>query len=199
MGCTMKLLVAIAAAIALMIGGMLAAAVWQDHHGQQQHEPHARQDAPPQDSAEQGGFPDLVAGLTATPGCLGVETAQTSSGKNVVFAWFEDKKAALRWYYSDMHEQVMKQLFPHEAEEHEGLEHDPMANVPDGVPILTIASITMADKPHFEASTLPISQIAIEMYTPVPGGIYLGGTFAPEGLEVEGLENEGKEHEEGGG
>jgi len=25
----------------------------------------------------QGGFPDMVAGLKATPGCLGVETAQT--------------------------------------------------------------------------------------------------------------------------
>ena len=28
-----------------------------------------------------GGFPDLVAGLKATPGCLGVETARTASGK----------------------------------------------------------------------------------------------------------------------
>lgn len=52
-------------------------------------------------------FPDLVGGLKATPGCLGVETAQTSSGKNVIFAWFENKKAALNWYYSDMHKQVM--------------------------------------------------------------------------------------------
>jgi hypothetical protein len=43
-----------------------------------------------------GGFPDLVAGLKATSGCLGVETAQSSSGKNVIFAWFEDKKAAIR-------------------------------------------------------------------------------------------------------
>jgi hypothetical protein len=35
-------------------------------------------------------FPDLVGPLKATPGCLGVETARTASGKMVIFAWFED-------------------------------------------------------------------------------------------------------------
>ena len=33
--------------------------------------------------------------IQATPGCLGVETAMTQSGKMVIFAWFENKKAAL--------------------------------------------------------------------------------------------------------
>src|SRR5262245_28351929 len=55
-----------------------------------------------------GGFPDLVAALKATPGCLGVETARTSSGKQVIFAWFENKKAVLAWYYSDTHQAVKK-------------------------------------------------------------------------------------------
>src|SRR5437016_10309430 len=50
--------------------------------------------------AAPGGFPDLIAGLKATPGCLGVETAMTASKKQVIFAWFEDKKAVLKWYYS---------------------------------------------------------------------------------------------------
>lgn len=194
MGCMMKCVVAIAAAIAIMLGGMLAAVALQQDHHEQHGDQQGRQDVPPGDSPDQGGFPDLVAGLKATPGCIGVETARTESGKNVIFAWFEDKTAALRWYYSDMHEQVMKQFFPHEAGEHEGIEHDPMADVPDGVPIMVIASITMADTPQFEATTLPISQIAVEMYTPVPGGIYLGGTFAPEELKVKGMENEGEDH-----
>lgn len=35
-------------------------------------------------------FPDLVAALKKSPGCLGVETARTASGKAVIFAWFED-------------------------------------------------------------------------------------------------------------
>ena len=54
-----------------------------------------------------GGFPDLVSGLKATPGCLGVETAQTTSGKAVIFAWFENKKAVLNWYNSEMHQAML--------------------------------------------------------------------------------------------
>src|SRR5437867_3035814 len=92
------------------------------------------QEAKPQGS----GFPDLVAGLKATQGCLGVETARTASGKNVIFAWFEDKKAVLRWYYSDMHQQVQKSFFPGHKP------GAPLKDVPDDVgPVMAIASITM--------------------------------------------------------
>jgi hypothetical protein len=134
------------------------------------------------------GFPDLVAGLKATPGCLGVETARTESGKNVIFAWFEDKKAALKWYYSGMHQGAMKGFFPgHKAD-------TPLKNVPDeSGPILAIASITMTDKPRFKESSLPISQIAIELYQPVSGGIFLGGRFAPESLKVPGMRDIAKQ------
>ncbi len=58
------------------------------------------------------GFPDLVGALKATPGVLGVETARTSSGKQVIFAWFENKKAALAWYYSDTHRSLQKAFAP---------------------------------------------------------------------------------------
>src|SRR5262245_20565099 len=58
------------------------------------------------------GLPDIVGALKASPGCLGVETAKTGSGKQVIFAWFEDKKAALKWYHSDTHQQLMKKFFP---------------------------------------------------------------------------------------
>ena len=34
--------------------------------------------------------------------------ATTASGKMVIFAWFENKKAALAWYYSDVHQKLMK-------------------------------------------------------------------------------------------
>lgn len=131
-----------------------------------------------------GGFPDLVAGLKATDGCLGVETAQTSSGKNVIFAWFEDKQAALNWYYSDMHQGVMRQFFPQRTD------RKPMQDVPDDAgPIMAIASITFADASQFEETGLPISQIAIELYQPVTGGIYLGGRFAPDTVEAKGIRN----------
>jgi heme-degrading monooxygenase HmoA len=58
------------------------------------------------------GFPDLVGGLKATPGCIGVETARTSGGKNVIFAWFRDKAAVLSWYKSDMHRGAQDRFFP---------------------------------------------------------------------------------------
>ena len=127
-----------------------------------------------------GGFPDLVAGLRATPGCLGVETARTASGKQVIFAWFENKKAALAWYYSDMHRSVSKGFFPNTTE------RTPMADIPDdGQPIMAIASLTPA-APGGDTK-MPFSQIAIELYRPLSGGIALGGRFAPATLRVSDL------------
>lgn len=131
-----------------------------------------------------GQFPDLVGGLKATEGCLGVETAQTTSGKRVIFAWFENKAAVLNWYYSDMHIGVMKSFFPgHEPGK-------PMEEVPDELgPIMVIASITFTDKQNFKETNLPVSQIAIEMYTPITGGLFLGGRFAPEGVTVSNMKD----------
>ncbi len=131
--------------------------------------------------------PDLVGGLKATPGCLGVELAQTQSGTNVIFAWFEDKKAVLKWYYSETHQQVMDQ-FVSDGDEDES--HKPLQGLDDDFgPIMAIASLTMADKPSFEGLTLPVSQIAIELYTPIKGGLFLGGRFAPEGVKVDRMED----------
>ena len=141
--------------------------------------PHTAGDQPAGKPGQGKGSPDLVASLKASPGCLGVETAKTGSGKQVIFAWFEDKKAVLKWYHSDTHRQVMKQFFP-------GREYrKPLQEVPDDSrPIMAIASITFAEKPRFKETPLPISQISIELYQPVSGGIFLGGRFAPEGLKV---------------
>jgi hypothetical protein len=128
------------------------------------------------------GGPDLVGALKAVPGCLGVETARTATGKQVIFAWFENKKALLDWYYSPVHQQLMAQFFPGATS------RTPMPDVVDnGQPILAIASLTMADKPVGGVSSLPISKIAIELYQPLPGGIALGGRFSPTALKVPGL------------
>lgn len=135
----------------------------------------AQDPAQPQDL----GFPDLVAGLRAVEGNLGVETARTQTGKNVIFAWFEDKAAVLRWYHSEIHRDVQNRFFPDRPP------HTPLAHVPDDVgPVLAVAAITFADRPRFEGTPLPISQISIELYAPLPGGLALGGTFAPAGLKV---------------
>ena len=89
----------------------------------------------------------------------------------------------LRWYYSEMHRGVQDRFFPSRPP------HVPLEGVPDDAgPIMVIASITMADQPHFD-SPLPISQIAIELYQPLPGGIFLGGRFAPANVEVPGMKD----------
>ena len=126
-------------------------------------------------------FPDLVGPLKATPGCLGVETARTASGKMVIFAWFEDKKAVMRWYNSEMHQQLVKMSGPPDPT------HVPLAGIAeDSGPILAVASLTLSNQPP-KGSPLPVSQIAIELYQPLPGGLFVGGRFAPSSVKVPGL------------
>lgn len=124
-------------------------------------------------------LPDLVSALRTIQGCIGVETARTESGKDVIFAWFEDKKAVLRWYHSEMHQMFIRTFFSNYTPQ------GPLKSVPDDVgPIMVIASITLASKPRFAETSLPIAQISIELYRPLPGGLYLGGRFAPSSLKV---------------
>ena len=136
----------------------------------------------------QPGLPDLVGALKSTPGVVGVELAQTVSGKNVIFAWFENKQAALKWYYSDTHQALMLQLGSGSRRP-----AGPMADVPDdGRPVLAVASITMprlgGNSPESVADLKnSVTQIAIELYAPLPGGIAVGGRFAPAALKVPGL------------
>src|SRR5262245_20739916 len=114
----------------LVAGVILAATMWSPALlvGRAQDNASAPQPNP-------AGFPDLVGGLKATPGVLGVDTARTTSGKMVIFAWFENKKAVLNWYNSDMHEGLVNQY---------GGGHrrpgGPLAGVPDEGPVLAIAS-----------------------------------------------------------
>jgi hypothetical protein len=126
-------------------------------------------------------FPDLVGALKATPGCLGVETARTAGGKQVIFAWFEDRKAVMTWYYSDTHMASLNLVGAHPSAH-------PMAGVPDdGRPVLAIASLTPTTNTGDATNPLSIAQIAIELYTPLPGGVAAGGRFAPAALKVPGL------------
>src|SRR5687767_6786178 len=123
--------------------------------------------------------------IQTTPGCLGVETAMTQSGKMVIFAWFENKKAALAWYYSQAHQALMK-MAGGGAPRPRG----PMADVPDdGRPIMAIASVTLSRPQEGIPQTglPPVSQIAIELYAPLPGGLAAGGRFAPASVTVPGF------------
>jgi hypothetical protein len=132
--------------------------------------------------APQGG-PDIVAALKASPGVLGVEAARTQGGKQALFVWFADKQAAVAWFYSGAHQELMRRFTPGAS-----TGRKPLADVPDNTgPILAIASLTYADQPQVAGVQLPISQIAIELYAPLPGGIAVGGRFAPGSVKVPGL------------
>ena len=135
--------------------------------------------------SQSNGFPDLVGALRATPGVLGVDAARgTMNGKMVIFAWFENKKAALAWYYSDAHQALMRQFSGNHRRA-----SGPMPDVPDdGRPILAIASLTMPSVPPAGGDLrAAVTQIAIELYAPLPGGIAAGGRFAPSTVKVPGM------------
>src|SRR5262245_44814558 len=137
-----------------------------------------RADDPPAQNGLKG-LPDLVAALKASPGCLGAETAKTASGKSVIFAWFEDKQAAVAWFKSAVHQQVMRRLLPDARSGRK-----PRADVPDDSgPIMAVASVTLNDKPTKDNPS-PFKQIAIELYQPLGGGLNIGGRFAPEKMKL---------------
>jgi hypothetical protein len=162
----MKARIAVGTLVAVLALGGLLRSSWAE-------------DKPGDKSAPAGGLVNLPAALKASPGCVGVEVARTMNGKNVIFAWFENKKAALKWFWSNTHQKLMRQGFPNVQAD------DPMPDVPDNAgPILAIASITPAAKPLSKDIGMPFSQIAIELYQPLPGGVSLGGRFTPEAVKV---------------
>ncbi len=144
----------------------LNAAVPQQQQTQAQEAPQQGQDP----------FPGLLDALKKIDGCLGIEPAETQSGKKVLFVWFEDKAAALRWYESEYHQTMMYRFFPNQdfGEAMEGIAED-------SGPIMAIASITPSTDQKI--GQLPISQIAIELYGPLKGGLAFGGTFAPAAVQ----------------
>ena len=127
--------------------------------------------------AAPSGFPSVVGALRAAPGCLGVDTGETASGRRVIFAWFEGKRALVDWYYSDAHQDAMRRVFPGAR-----FDREPLPDLPESAgPILAIVSV------KFDATTSAIASIGIELYGPLPGGVAVGGRFAPAGVKVPGL------------
>ena len=51
----------------------------------------------PRGGGVEGMAEKLVEGLKSVEGCLGVETARTQGGKNLIVAWFRDAAAARAW------------------------------------------------------------------------------------------------------
>ncbi|MEL7472548.1 MAG: hypothetical protein AAGK04_04460 [Planctomycetota bacterium] len=121
----------------------------------------------------------LVAGLRETPGCLGVDSARMQSGKSAIFAWFENAEAARRWYRHPTHVRMLRMTGTNPEQ------RTPLEHVPEGVPLMVIASLTMTDQPKIQGIPLPIEQISIELYAPLPGGAMVNGRLAPDAFKVE--------------
>jgi hypothetical protein len=131
----------------------------------------------------------LVKAVMASPGVLGVELGQTAKGRRVIFAWFEDKRALVNWYQSDFHERGVKWAFPNLKSVRE-----PLPDLPENSgQILAIVTLKFADRSAAGAAVTritsrpPIESIGIELYTPLPGGVAVGGRFAPKSVRVPGL------------
>jgi hypothetical protein len=130
-------------------------------------------------------FRKVVIAARSAPGVLGVETGQTASGRQVIFAWFEDKKSIVAWYRSEVHQKAIKAVFPDRV-----FDREPLPDLPENSgPILAIVSIKLTDSPKpSEPGSFPaFASIGIELYTPLPGGVAVGGRFAPDSLKVPGL------------
>jgi Antibiotic biosynthesis monooxygenase len=138
---------------------------------------------PARAQAPQSRFAALLDAARAHPGCLGIDTGQMTSGKQVIFAWFENKAALVSWYKSDVHQKAMKVAFPNRT-----FNREPLPDTPDDTgQILAIVSLQMNDSSAPKGAGLPIATIGIELYTPVPGGVAVGGRFAPKSIRVPGL------------
>jgi hypothetical protein len=127
----------------------------------------------------------LVEGLRATPGCLGADAGRMASGKSIIVAWFENKAAVIRWYESDVHQRVMRAFAGVEDAEQRPLQHV----TDEDTPIMVVASLTFENRPRAEGVSLPISQISIELYAPLPGGAYVNGRLAPDAFVVPHMRN----------
>jgi len=145
--------------------------------------------ASPVPSFAQGSLPSQpefgklhVEAAQASPGCLGVKLGRTENGTNVIFAWFESKQALVTWYKSDFHQWAMRTVFPNQT-----FDREPMPDVPENSgPILALVTLKLAEAPQ-PGSPIPIETIGIELYTPLPGGVAVGGRFAPQSVTVPGM------------
>jgi hypothetical protein len=124
----------------------------------------------------------LIEAAQASPGCLGIKLGRTENGTNVIFAWFESKQALVTWYKSDFHQRAMKTVFPNQT-----FGREPVPDVPENSgPILALVTLKLAEAP-VPGSPTPIETIGIELYTPLPDGVAVGGRFAPQSVRVPGM------------
>jgi hypothetical protein len=77
----------------------------------------------------------------------------------------------------------MKAAFPNL-----NIKREPLPDVPDDTRfILALVTLKLSNAPPTETSPIPFQTIGIELYTPLPDGVAVGGRFAPSAVTVPGL------------
>lgn len=131
----------------------------------------------------------ISAGLAESPGCLGVDGGTLNSGKSVVIAWFENKKALETWFHSDAHTRMMNAFSTFGDETH----GQAFMALPDDKPIMVVTSFVFTDSTPAKGMNLPISEMSIEMYAPLPGGAYINGRFSPRDFPMPSMTSWGSD------
>jgi hypothetical protein len=118
----------------------------------------------------------IMQGLKNSPGCMGADLGQLQSGKYVIFAWFESKKALVDWYNSAPHQNATNAVWPDRDKA-----RVPLTDVPEDVgPIMAVAAASPVPASELKPGEAPYMRLGIEIYKPLPGGIrFGGGSFAP--------------------
>lgn len=126
----------------------------------------------------------LVAAIESVEGCLGVHTARSHDGSELIMAWFEDRAAVLRWYDHSYHRQLLRDA----GRPEDGVAAEHFGN--DVGPILVIASVAYpARRGALDASMFddPVAgrpeRFSVEYYTPLPGGAFMERPFAPNAVK----------------
>jgi len=129
-----------------------------------------------------GGFPSVVKALRAAPGCLGVETGQTMSGRQVIFRGRRQEGAGRlvslgRASESDEIGVPQSAVRPRAASRSgRGQWRDPGHRLGQ-----------FASAPAPGATAPAISSIGIELTARCRAASAVGGRFAPDALKVRGL------------
>lgn len=122
----------------------------------------------------------LVSAIESVEGNLGVHTARTHDGVELIMSWFENRDAVLRWFHHPYHRQLLREA---------GRTEDNIAAEYFGNhfgPILVIASVAYNDASgSLEGSMFEDpdgrrpTRFSVEYYTPVDGGAFFVTPFAP--------------------
>ncbi|MEM9502175.1 MAG: hypothetical protein AAF941_10075 [Pseudomonadota bacterium] len=122
----------------------------------------------------------LIDAIKSVEGMLGMHTARTHDGVELIMAWFEDRDAVMRWFTHSYHRKLLRDAG--RPEDNVAAEH--FGN--DVGPILVIASVAYRDQPvSLEGSMFDDPQgrrptrFAVEYYVPLSGGAFMVEPFAP--------------------